>query len=387
MFLVANPLLAARISDSSFQVALVTAFGMLPWMLVSLHAGAIVDRVDKRKLLIAADLFRGVVVGGLCLVVAFDAAQIWMLWLLALCLGVAEVFFDNASQAILPYIVEPDLLEKANGRRYSAEMTANLFVGTPLGGALFALAIALPFGADAVSYLASAVLVLGLRGNFRAPRADADAAHPSTTLWTEIRAGFAWLWHSRIMRGLAVTLAITNLGLGMTPGLFVLYMRDELHLGDGWYGTILGIIATGGILAGLVGERIVARLGRIGNLYMNLLLWLAVMLTIGLFPVIPIVLIAEALGAFTVTLWNIGSVSLRQQLIPQEMFGRVNSVYRWFAWGSMPVGAAIGGIIADQSNQRVPYLAAAICIAVGIAVMSKTVTRSSLAAAGGVDRI
>jgi hypothetical protein len=116
-------------------------------------------------------------------------------------------------------------------------------------------------------------------------------------------------------------------------------------------------------------------------------LWLVVMLTIGLFPVLPIVLLAEALGAFTVTLWNIGTVSLRQQLVPQEIFGRVNSVYRWFAWGSMPIGAAIGGVIADHSNQRIPYIAAGGCIAVGIAVMTRTVTRSSLSAAGGMDRL
>ena len=380
MFLVALPLLAARTTDSAFEVSLVTAFSMLPWLLVSLHAGAIVDRSDKRKLLITGDLFRGVLILTLAIIVAMDAVEIWMLWVLALCLGVAEVVFDNAAQAILPAIVHADQLEKANGRRYSAEMTANIFLGTPLGGALFALAIWLPFGVDAISYLAAAVLVIPLRGSFKEPR---SADEPRTTLSQEVRDGFRWLWGSKILRGMALALACTNLGLGMTPGLFILYVKEELQVGEHWYGAMLGIMALGGITAGLVGERIIARLGKIGTLYAMAIGWMVVMATIGLVPQLAVVLVAETLGVFAVTLWNIGTVSLRQQLVPAAVFGRVNSVYRWFAWGAMPIGAAVGGVIAQNSNQRYPYLAAAACVAVGVAVMSRSVTRSTLLAAGG----
>lgn len=378
MFLVALPLLAARTTNSSFEVSLVTAFSMLPWLLVSLHAGAIVDRSDKRKLLITGDLFRGMLILGLAVVVATDSVQMWMLWVVALCLGVAEVVFDNAAQAILPAIVDPGLLEKANGRRYSAEMTANIFLGTPLGGALFALAIWLPFGVDAVSYLAAAMLVIPLRGTFKTPR---DHTWPRTTLSQEVREGFRWLWGSKILRGMALALACTNLGLGMTPGLFILYVRDELHVSEHWYGAMLGVMALGGITAGLVGERIIARLGKVETLYAMAIGWIVVMATIGLVPQIAVVLVAETMGVFAVTMWNIGTVSLRQQLVPAAVFGRVNSVYRWFAWGAMPVGAAVGGVIAQNSNQRYPYLAAAGCVVVGVGVMSRSVTRATLAAA------
>jgi hypothetical protein len=380
MFLVALPLLAARTTNSSLQISLVAACSMLPWLVVSLHAGAIVDRSDKRRLLITVDTFRGVLIAALAVVVAAGALHIWMLWGLALCLGVAEVFFDNAAQAILPAVVDPHLLEKANGRRYSAEMTANIFLGTPIGGALFALAVWLPFGADAVSYLAAAVLVIPLRGVFKVPPAPDQEP---TTLSQDVRVGFRWLWSSTIMRGMALALALTNLGLGMTPGLFILYVRDELHIGDRWYGVMLGIMATGGILAGLIGERIIARLGKIEALYVTAIGWIVIMATIGLVPVLVPVMIAETLGVFAVTLWNIGTVSLRQQIVPAGLFGRVNSVYRWFAWGSMPLGAIIGGLVAQASNQRMPYIGAAICIAMGVAVMTRTVTRATLAEAGG----
>jgi hypothetical protein len=107
------------------------------------------------------------------------------------------------------------------------------------------------------------------------------------------------------------------------------------------------------------------------------------MATIGLFPVLGVVMVAETLGVFAVTLWNVGTVSLRQQIVPAAMFGRVNSVYRWFAWGSLPLGAVLGGTIAQNSNQRYPYLGAALCIALGVLVMSRTVTRRSLLDAGG----
>ena len=380
MFLVALPLLAARTTDSSLQISLVAAFSMLPWLVVSLHAGAIVDRSDKRRLLITVDTFRGVIIAGLALVVAADALQIWMLWALALLLGVAEVFFDNAAQAILPAVVAPHLLERANGRRYSAEMTANIFLGTPVGGALFAIAIWLPFGADAVSYLAAAILVVPLRGVFKSP---AVPEREATTLSHDVREGFRWLWSSTILRGLAVALALTNLGLGMTPGLFILYVREELGIADRWYGLMLGIMAVGGILAGLVGDRIIARLGKIQTLYVTVIGWVFIMATIGLVPVLIPVMVAETLGVFAVTLWNIGTVSLRQQIVPAAMFGRVNSVYRWFAWGSMPLGAVIGGVIAQSSNQRMPYIGAAICITLGLAVMTRTVTRTTLGDAGG----
>lgn len=380
MFLVALPLLAARTTDSSLQISLVAAFSMLPWLVVSLHAGAIVDRSDKRRLLITVDAFRGALITILALVVATDSLQMWMLWATALCLGTAEVFFDNAAQAILPCIVEPHLLEKANGRRYSAEITANIFLGTPFGGALFAIAVWLPFSIDAVSYLAAALLVLRLRGVFRTIQ---DSRQPTTTLSQDVRDGFRWLWSSRIMRGMALALALTNLGLGMTPGLFILYARDELGIGDRWYGLLLGIMALGGIMAGLVGERIIARIGKIETLYVTAVCWVVIMATIGLVPVLVPVMIAETLGVFAVTLWNIGTVSLRQQIVPQAMFGRVNSVYRWFAWGSMPLGAVIGGLIAQGSNQRMPYISAAVCIALGVVVLSRSVTHTTLHEAGG----
>ena len=149
IFLVALPLLAARLSDGAVGVSLVAAAAVMPWLVFSLPIGAIIDRYDRRRIMVVTDTVRAVMVGLLALAVAFDMIEIWMLWVLALGLGTAEVFFDSASQAMLPAVVPGPLLEKANGRKYSVDLTTNTFVGAPIGSLLFAASVALPFGIDA----------------------------------------------------------------------------------------------------------------------------------------------------------------------------------------------------------------------------------------------
>ena len=130
VFIVALPLLAARLTRSELSISFIGVATALPWLVLSLPIGAMVDRIDHRVLMVRADLFRCVVVGALTIAVATDRAEVWMLWLAAGFLGIAEVFFDNASQAMVPAIVPVEQLERANGRRFAAEIAANSFVGT-----------------------------------------------------------------------------------------------------------------------------------------------------------------------------------------------------------------------------------------------------------------
>ena len=151
VFIVALPLLAARLTRSELSISFVGVAAALPWLLLSLPIGAVVDRVDHRMLMVRADVFRCAVVGALTIAVATHRAEVWMLWIAAACLGVAEVFFDNASQALVPSIVPISQLEKANGRRFAAEIAANSFVGTLIGSLLFVAAVWLPFGVDSTA--------------------------------------------------------------------------------------------------------------------------------------------------------------------------------------------------------------------------------------------
>ena len=156
VFVIALPLLATRLTNDPISVSLIAAFFTIPWLLFALPVGVILDRVDRRQVLVVADLFRGALVGGLALVAAFSDVQMWMLWVLAFGLGVGEVFFDNCSQAILPSIVPENQLERANGYLYATEVATNTVIGMPLGSAFFAFAVWLPFGIDAASFVLAA---------------------------------------------------------------------------------------------------------------------------------------------------------------------------------------------------------------------------------------
>lgn len=382
VFLVALPLMAARLTHSAVSISLVATFAGLPWLLLSLPIGAIIDRSDRRRLLMRADTFRTVLVGAFAVIVVAGAERIWMLWILALGLGVAEVFFDNASQAILPAVVAPELLEKANGRRYSAEVTANIFVGTPLGSLLFALVLWLPFAVDSFSYLLAVLLVLSLHGSFRPP----VATGPRATLTADVRVGIGWLWRHRLLRGLAISLGLSNFGFQISQAVFVLFAKEDLHISDGLFGVILAAMGAGAIIGGLLGDRIVARVGRLTALYGAVIVWTLALVAIGSFPVTWFVTVLASLEALSATVWNVVTVSLRQQIVPDQLFGRVNSVYRWFGWGTIPLGAFAGGQVARAFGLRAPYFVGAAFVLLSLLVLLRTVTPKTLREAEAASR-
>jgi MFS family permease len=379
VFLVALPLMASRLTSSPLSISLVGVFAGLPWLVLPLPIGAIIDRSDRRRLLLQADTFRTILVGLLAVVVASGHTRIWMLWVVALGLGVAEVFFDNASQAILPAIVPAELLEKANGRRYSAEVTANIFVGTPLGSLFFTLALWLPFVVDSLSYMMAVLLVITVRGSFRAPTsAGSGSSERATTLRDDVRNGLSWLWSHRLLRGLAIALGLSNFGFQMSQAVFVLFAKERLHISDGQFGLLLSAMGLGAIVGGLVGDRLVAAVGRLVALYGSVVVWIITLTAVGAVPVAWFVTVMAAIESLAATVWNVVTVSLRQQIVPDHLFGRVNSVYRWFGWGTIPLGALAGGEVAHLFGLRMPYFVGAGFVAVALVVLVCTVTPGRL---------
>jgi predicted MFS family arabinose efflux permease len=308
-----------------------------------------------------------------------------MLWLTALVLGVAEVFFDNASQALVPSVVPPELLERANGRRYAAEVAANTFVGTPLGSVLFAAAVWIPFGVDAASFALAVALVLTLRGSFRA-RADAasDAlGEPPArrSIAEETRDGLRWLWSHAVLRTLAIALGLSNLGFQVAQAIFVLFALNRLGVSERGFGVLLAFMGAGAIIGALLGERIGARLGQATAVHAALVIWTISMTLIGLFPVTWFVAVLATVESIAGTVWNVVTVSMRQQMIPAHLLGRVNSVYRWFGWGTMPIGSLIGGQVARVAGLRAPYFVGAGFVAVALVLSLRGVDNDRIAAA------
>lgn len=382
IFLVALPLLAARLTRSEVSISLIAAVTALPWLLLSLPIGAVIDRSDRKRIMIRADLFRAFAIGALALAVVFDVAQIWMLWVMGFAIGVAEVFFDNASQALLPAVVPNELLQQANGRRYSVELIANIFIGTPLGSVLFAVAVALPFGVEAASFVLAVLLIAPLKGNFH----PNPTRHETASLYAEMRTGLRWLWRNRLLRTIALSLALTNLALEIPQAVFVLFAQDTLGVTETQYGLLIGVMGAGAVLGGLLGDRIVGKLGQATSIYTALGVWVVCLTTMGLYPRPWSVALAVSIQSMAATVWNVVMVSLRQQIIPAELFGRVNSVYRWFAWGTMPIGAIVGGQVAHHIGLRANYFVAAGVMLVAVLVALRDVNTSSIVRALAGDR-
>jgi hypothetical protein len=230
--LVAGPLLAASLTRDPRLVAGLAVAQRLPWLLFSLLSGALVDRLDRRLLMVRVDAVRCVVVGLLGVAVLADVATLPLLYVVFFALGTAETLFDNAAVSILPAVVPREQLARANGRLLGVQMVANELVAPPLGGLLFATAAAVPFLLDAGSFAAAAALVAAMSGRFRVERPEGSAA---TTLRDEIAEGVRWLARNRLLRILAIAIALMNLTLSATLSISVLYAQERLGLGSVGY--------------------------------------------------------------------------------------------------------------------------------------------------------
>src|SRR6478609_4015583 len=254
-FVAALPLLAVTISRDPRLVAVVTAAGYLPWMVLSLPAGALVDRYDRATLMWRAQAVQAAVVAAVAVLVVFRIANIAVLGIAGLLLGSAEVIFSNAAQAILPALVPPELLPKANGSQQVSLTVGETFLGPPAGSLLFAVAAALPFGLDAVSFAGSAALLA------RLPRSQKDSGQSRQPIRAQIAEGLRWLSRHRLLRVVAVLLGIYNFANQMGQAVLVLLATETLHVGTRGYGLLLAVTAVGSVTGGLVCPAVTRRLG------------------------------------------------------------------------------------------------------------------------------
>jgi MFS family permease len=351
-FVAALPLLAVTITSDPRLVSVVTAATYLPWMVLSLPAGAIVDRYDRATLMWRAQLVQAAVVAALAVAVVFRRADIEVLALGGLLLGCAEVIFSNAAQAVLPALVPPELLAKANGSQQISLTIGESFLGPPVGSLVFAAAAALPFGLDAASFAASAGLVA------RLPRIPQEPQQ--TKIRAQIAEGLRWLARHRLLRVVAVLLGVYNFANQMGQAVLVLLATQTLHVGVRGYGFLLAAVAVGSVAGGLVCPWLTGRLGMLPSLIIGGAIDAAVFVGLGLAPDPAVAAVMLAGQGFGVTMWNVVTVSLRQQIVPAALLGRVNSVYRMLGWGLMPLGALAGGFVAHAAGLRAPYIVAGI---------------------------
>jgi len=272
-----------------------------------------------------------------------------------LLLGTAEVIFSNAAQAILPALVPPELLPKANGSQQVSLTVGESFLGPPVGSLLFAAAAALPFGLDAGSFAGSAALVATLPRTRPAPE-DTNASKQK--IRAQIAEGLRWLARHRLLRVVAVLLGIYNFANQMGQAILVLLATQTLHVSTRGYGLLLAASAVGSVVGGLVNPVLTRWLGLLPSLVLPAVIDAAAFVGIGVAPDPAVVAALLAVQGFSVTMWNVVTISLRQQIVPGHLLGRVNSVYRMLGWGLMPLGALAGGFVAHAAGLRAPYVVA-----------------------------
>ena len=363
LIVLALPWLAALMTRDAVAIAAVAAAGSLPWLLFALPAGVIIDRSDQRKLIARADLLRAAIVFAIFLLAVSDpiADAIWLVAGLAFLLGSVEVLRDNAAQTILPAIVAEEDLEAANGQLWSTEQLTGQFIGPPLAGVLIASGIGLPFGIDVAMLVLAACLVwlINLPAQVRVQKSFGKA----------LLEGIAFMRADRVLLRLAIVLGVANFLATATFTVQVLFAQDVLSLSAFAYGTVLSVAALGAITGSLLAPRLTKAIGLHPCLLLSIAGWAVGYFVIGVSS--SGILMAFALFGVMASamLWNVITVSWRQRRIPTELLGRVNSIYRFFGWGSMPLGALAGGFVVSlledglgrEAALRTPFLLAAAC--------------------------
>lgn len=366
----AYPWLASAVTRNPLLIALIAVAQRLPWLLFSLPVGVITDRYERRRLMVMANSMRAVVTLAVGLLVLSETSGLpspdqlddpgvtittniglYLVILVAtMFLGSAEVLYDNTAQTIMPSLVEERYLERANGRLWSAEQITNTLVGPAVGAALLAIAFSAPFFFDAISFGLSALLI------FLIPKQLAPAQVEERKPWkTELAEGFRWLWGHELLRPLAVILGLLNMLGALSGATLVLFAQEILQTSTLEFALLSTAGAAGGVIGGWSASWVAKTLGSGTSLWVTLIVGGLTSIVTGLVSLWPVVWVMFALFMFVAVLWNVITVSLRQAIIPDHLLGRVNSVYRFFAWGSMPIGAFFAGavmVVAERFGSR-----------------------------------
>lgn len=348
--LAAGPLLIASQTDNAMLVALGGLLQRLPWLVFGLYAGALADRVDRRRMIMVADGLRAVVLGVLGFIIVTGAVNVTVVLVAMLLLGVAEVFVDSSTQTILPMVVDHDDLGVGNARLAGGFLVGNQVVGPPLGAFLFAAGMAVPFVTQALLVALAVVLIARIATPKGAVR---DLG--GTRILRDIAEGVRWLIRHEAVRTLALIIVAFNVTYGAASSVLVLYALDHLHMTEVGFGLLSTSAAIGGLLSTAMYGRIERRfdLGDVMRvcLLLEVLAHLSFALATSGYVAMVIMFV---FGAYNFV-WYAVSQTVRQRATPIELQGRVGSVYMVAVFGGIVIGQALGGWIAEQWGLTAPF--------------------------------
>ncbi|MFF0144598.1 putative MFS family arabinose efflux permease [Amycolatopsis sulphurea] len=339
---VAFPLLATTLTRDPVQIAALSAVQFLPWLLFAIPAGALIDRVDRKKAMIAANTARAVVVAAVTVLVAVHAMDIWTIYVAAVLVGTAETVADSTANVLPPALVPADGLESANSRLQACEIVGQTFLGGPVGSATFALFAAFPFLLTSAGFAVAAAVLLGLAGSYR-PRAETAAI----SIQAGFTAGARWLReHPTLLRLLAVA-GLLSLVSELAQAQLVLYALEDLRLSEAAFGLFSFVGGIGGLAGAALAPRLVRRTGRRPVLIGGVLCCALGFTGMGLVRQPVLAALLFGLFAAAVVAVNVVLATARHTLVPGELLGRVLGVWRTVVWGAIPVGALLGGLCTE----------------------------------------
>lgn len=381
---VAFPLLAAGVTRQPALIAGIAMAQRLPWLLVSLPAGALADRVDRRRLMSGIDTFRMALLFLLAAAATTGHVTLPLLYAGAFLLGAVDTAYSGAAHAATPALVGRDALDRANGYLFSAKDGGENLAGPALGGVLFAVAAALPLFLDGVSFLFSAVLIfLALR-----PASGATtrplAIGTRSRITADVREGLRFYVRSRALRVLSVVIGGLAVCQAMVMSVLVLYGLEVLHLSKAGYGVFLGIASIGHVCGGVVAERVRRRFSTATILTLGAVVAGGAYAGLGATHTAGVACLMLFVEAVIVACGNVASVSFRQRVVPDELLGRVGNAFRMVIWGAIPLGALAGGLIAGQWGLPATFFVAAV-VQCGLAGITARALRRELRAGETID--
>lgn len=343
LVMAAVPLLAATMTRDPLLVGGMTVAQFLPWLIFTLPAGALTDRIDRRLILVAGNLIRMVGFGLLVLMLAADLRSIVVLYIAVFLAGTAETLVDNAALTVPPRLVQRSGLERANGRLFATQSAINNFIGPPVGAALFAMSAVMVFSSTAGLFALAALASIMLPRMMPTAGDSSDEKHTPDKVVRSIREGWSYFWNHRMLRRVAFISGSINLFSAATGGLLVLLATGPLGVPESWYGFFIAVPAVGAILGSLIAARVVPAIGGGPVTWLAALVPAASYVVLGLSGSVVLSAIFMFLAAVATALNQIVVSTLRQAVVPNELLGRVTAGYRLIVLGAVPIGALLGG--------------------------------------------
>jgi putative phage-type endonuclease len=340
---------------------------MLPWLLFAMPIGVMVDRVDRRYIFAGSNAIRSAVIGIKALGIATGHVTIYWLIFSAFIIGVCEVATDTTAQSLIPQILDKEHYEKGNSRLQISETVIQGFIGSPLSGFLYALAIWLPFFINSIGYAVATLLALSIPIQYLQDVRTESSAEKKPHFIEDIKFGIAYLYNHKVLRRLVLTTATIGVCYSMGTATMVLFIIKELELAPKYFGVILTIQGVGALLGAIVAPKASKKFGRSIMMTLGITLSSVVLLLQGFAPNIYIFVALATFGGFAIAQWNILLMATYQTVIPNELYGRIHGTRRTLVWGMMPIGSLIGGVLAHFSLRLPMYVGGVIASVIALA--------------------